>query len=170
MGLFDWFTGTKSPAAGVAAAAPAALKAALLAVNRGTAPFTVHEDTSGRADLVAEWKIVDAGWYEIFGKAKLEKVAKVLMRIDAEKKEVRSVDETWSVEWHAGVPRLSLSAEAFRGQKKSIEFGKAWGFTEELRPGEIYNYRFTTGELKTPLQKAVTESGWTWRGVAFGKL
>lgn len=35
------------------------------------------------------------------------------------------MDQEWSVEWQAGVPRLSLSAEAFRGQKTEISFGKA---------------------------------------------
>ncbi len=46
----------------------------------------------------------------------------------------------------------------------------AYAFTEELRPGVVYNYRFNTGEIKGPLQEAVTGAGWTWRGVAFGKL
>lgn len=41
---------------------------------------------------------------------------------------------------------------------------------ETLAPGEIYNYRFATKELKEPLQKAVAENGWRWRPVAFGKL
>ena len=31
---------------------------------------------------MAEWRIVDAGWYEIFAKANLEKAFKVLMRLD----------------------------------------------------------------------------------------
>jgi hypothetical protein len=30
--------------------------------------------------------------------------------------------------------------------------------------------RFSTKEMKSPLQQVVTESGWIWRGVAFGKL
>ena len=55
------------------------------------------------------------------------------------------------------------------GQKTEIEFGKAYGFIENLDTGEI-NYRFTTAELKGPLQRAVTAQGWQWRTVAFGKL
>lgn len=39
-----------------------------------------------------------------------------------------------------------------------------------LEPGRVYNYRFSTGELKQPIQDAVTSSGWTYRGIAFGKL
>jgi hypothetical protein len=170
MGLFDWITGTKKPANGVPLVSAAELKAALLAINRSTAPFVVHEGASGSADLVAEWRIVDASWYEIFARAKLTKVAKVLMRIDDAAKEVRSVDQMWSVEWRVGVPSMNLSAEAFRGQQTSIEFGTGYAFTEQLLPGQVYRYRFSTKELKSPLQQVVTENGWIWRGVAFGKL
>lgn len=147
-----------------------AVRAALLAVNRPTAPFQVRQGNAGEADLVAEWRIVDAGWYEIFAKAQLEKAFKVLMRLDEAAHEVRSVDQEWSVEWRAGIPQMSLSVSAFRGQQISVEFGKAYGFTETLAPGEIYNYRFATKELKEPLQKVVAAHGWRWRPVAFGKL
>jgi hypothetical protein len=155
----------------VGAPQPAAsVRAAILAVNRSTAPFTVRPGKPGEAELVAEWRIVDANWYEIFAKAHLEKAFKVLMRLDEAAHEVRSVDQEWSVDWRAGVPKLSLAASAFRGQQTSIEFGQAYGFTEKLSVGEIYNYRFATKELKEPLQQAVAAQGWRWRPVAFGKL
>jgi hypothetical protein len=148
----------------------AAVRDALLAINRPTAPFQIRPGDSDEPDLVAEWKIVDASWYQIFAKAHLEKAFKILMRLDDAAKEVRAVDQEWSVEWRAGVPQLGLAASAFRGQTMSIEFGKAYGFTEQLNVGEIYNYRFATSELKDPLQKAVAAVGWRWRPVAFGKL
>ena len=170
MGLFDWLTGTKRPAAGVAAKPLSELRAGLLAVNRPTAPFVVRDGAAEHVDLVAEWRIVDAAWIEIFAKAGLTKVFKVLMRLDAAKHEVRAVDQEWSVEWRAGVPALSLSAEAFRGQKVEVSFGSAYAFTEDGGYGQVYRYKFATAEIKGPLQKAVTDAGWTWRGVAFGKL
>jgi hypothetical protein len=92
------------------------------------------------------------------------------MRLDESKHEVRSVDQEFSIEWRAGIPDLKLQASAFRGQKTSIEFGKAYGFTEKLSIGEIYNYKFATKELKEPLRQAVAANGWRWRPVAFGKL
>jgi hypothetical protein len=147
-----------------------AVRAAILAVNRSSAPFEVRLGHAGEAELVAEWRIVDASWYEIFAKAGLEKAFEVLMRLDEAAQEVRSVDQEWSVEWRAGIPRMNLAASAFRGQQTSIEFGKAYGFTEKGTLGEIYNYRFATKELKDPLQKAVAAQGWRWRPVAFGKL
>ena len=170
MGLFDLLTGVKRPAAGVAPKPAAELRTALMAVNRPTAPFVVRDGAPEQCDLTAEWRIVDAKWYEVFAKAGLRKVFKVLMRIDPDKHEVRAVDQEWSVEWRAGVPQLSLAAEYFRGQKTEIEFGTAYAFTETLEFGQVYRYKFATGEIKPPLQKAVTDAGWTWRGVAFGKL
>jgi hypothetical protein len=170
MGLFDFLTGTKRPAAGVAPKSAAEVRAALVAVGRPTAPFVVRDGAAEKVDLVAEWRIVDAKWYEIFAKAGLTKVFKVLMRLDPQKNEVRAVDQEWSVEWRAGVPNLTLAASAFRGQQVSTEFGTAYAFTETLEFGQVYRYKFATKEIKTPLQKAVTDSGWTWRGVAFGKL
>ncbi|MBA8879536.1 hypothetical protein [Phyllobacterium myrsinacearum] len=170
MGLLDWISGAKAPKAGVAPVATSDLLAALLTINRTSAPFIIRKDNSGSTDLIAEWKIVDAGWYEIFGRAHLTKVARVLMRFDEAQKEVRSCDEMWTVEWHAGIPNLSASAEYFRGQQTSIEFGTGYAFTEELQYGQVYNYRFSTKELKSPLQEVVSEHGWRWRPVAFGKL
>ena len=120
--------------------------------------------------MIAEWRIADASWHEIFAKAHLPQAFKVLKRLDGAAKEVRAVDQEWSVEWRGGPPSLSLAASALSGQKTEIEFGKAYGFTEKLGVGEIYNYRFTTAELKGPLQRAVAGQGWQWRSVAFGKL
>lgn len=170
MGLLDFFTGTKRPAAGVAAKTPAEVRSALLAVNRPTAPFVVRDGAPEKVDIVAEWRIVDAAWYEIFAKAGLQRTFKILMRLVPDTHEVRAVDQEWSVEWRAGVPSLALAAEAFRGQKKEISFGSAYAFTESGGYGQVYRYKFATSEIKAPLQSAVLAAGWTWRGVAFGKL
>ena len=170
MGMFDWLTSTKKPAPGTPVKPPADMRTAILAVNRATAPFVIRDGKPENCDLVAEWKIVDAKWYEIFAKAGLKKVFKILMRLDPEKSEVRVVDQEWTVEWRAGAPVLSLAASAFSGQKQEIEFGKAYGFTEKGTLGEIYDYKFETSEIKKPLQDAVTGAGWAYRGVAFAKL
>lgn len=170
MGLFDIFTGTKRPKKGVAATSLNQVEAAILAVNRDSAPFQITKDDKGSCDLIAEWKIVDAKWYEIFAKAGLKKVFRIKMRLDNQSKEVRNMDEEFTVEWRAGVPNISLAVSGFKGQKSEVSFGTAYAFTEEFKPGQVYNYRFNSSELKTPLQEAVLAQGWTWRGVAFGKL
>ena len=170
MGLFDWLTGTKSAPAGVERQPVAELRRRLLEVNRDTAPFIIRDGAPEGVDLVAEWKIVDASWYEIFAKAGLERSFKVLMKFDEAAGDVRAVDQEWEVAWRAGIPELSLAASAFRGQKVEMSFGTAYAFTEQLAPGQVYNYRFSTKELKGPLIEAAQQAGWGWKGVAFGKL
>lgn len=170
MGMFDWLTGTKKPKPGVAPKSPQDVRQALLAVNRPSAPFVIRDGAQEQVDLVAEWRIVDATWYEIFAKAGLTKVFRILLRLDPAKQEVRAVDQEWSVEWAAGIPRLSLSTERFRGQKSEVSFGQGYAFTEEGPYGQVYRYRFNTGELKRPLKEATLGAGWAWRGVSFGKL
>ena len=142
----------------------------LLTLNRETSPYQIIDGASQNVDLIAEWKIVDAKWVEIFAKANLTKVFRIYMKFDAAKHEVRGKDEEFTVAWRAGVPSLSISATKFQGQMTSVEFGAAYAFTEELKPGVVYNYRFSTNEIKKPIQEAVTACGWAYKGVAFGKL
>jgi hypothetical protein len=142
----------------------------LLTLNRETAPYQILDGASQKVDLIAEWKIVDAKWYEIFAKANLTKVFRIYMKFDPAKHEVRGKDEEFTVEWKAGIPSLSLSVTKFQGQMTSVEFGTAYAFTEELSPGQVYKYRFSTNEIKKPIQEAVTACGWNYKGVAFGKL
>ena len=171
MGIFDWLTGNKAAPAGVARQPVATLRTALLAVNRDTAPFIIRDGAPEGCDLVAEWKIVDARWYEIFAKASVKKAFKVLMKFDEAKGEVRALDQEWTVEWRAGVPELSMAASFNRGQVNEVSFGTAYAFREEdLSFGKVYQYRFNSGELKGPLKEAAAANGWAWKGVAFGKL
>jgi hypothetical protein len=170
MGLFDWMTGSKPAPPGVPRLAVPALREHLLAVNRDTAPFTVRDGAPEGVDLVAEWRIVDAQWYEIFARAGIKRVFKVLMKFDATKGEVRAVDQAWEVEWRAGVPVLSAQAEGFRGQSWEKSFEAVYAFREDLSWGEVYSYRFDTDEIKKPLVAAARKAGWGWRGVAFSKL
>jgi hypothetical protein len=170
MRIFDWLTGTKRPAAGVAAKPAAEVRAALLAINQPALPFVVRDGAAEKVDLVAEWRIVDAAWHESFAKAGITKVFKILMRLDADARTVRAVDQEWSVEWRAGVPTLALAVQGFRGQKFEMSGGVRYGFKDKGGFGKVYGYNFSTGEMKTPLQNATTGAGWTWRGVTFGKL
>ena len=167
MGLFGF---GKKPDKNTTVLSVGQVRQRLLALNRESAPYQIAEGRSENVDLIAEWKIVDARWYEIFAKASLTKVFRIYMKFDEAKHEVRAKDEEYMVEWRAGVPSLSISATKFQGQKTSIEFGTAYAFTEELKPGQVYQYRFSTNEIKKPIQEAIAACGWTFKGVAFGKL
>lgn len=170
MGFFDFFTGTRAPPAGVTRTSTAELRKHILAVNRKTAPFVIRDGKKDGVDMIAEWRVVDAKWYEVFAKAGIKKVFKVLMRFDEANGEVRAVDEQWEIEWRAGLPTLTASGSATRGHKWEKSFEMVYAFREDGSYGEIYNYRFDTDEIKKPLREAVLAAGWGWRGVAFGKL
>jgi hypothetical protein len=154
MTWFDWLTGNKPAPSGVKRQSVAKLKAALMAVNRKSAPFKVRSGKAEEVDLVAEWKIVDAQWYEIFAKAGIKRVFTVLMKFDEAKGEVRAVDREYEVEWRAGEPILSLKGSAFRGRKWEKSFETVYAFRETVYAfredgsfGKIYDYRFDTSEI-----------------------
>ena len=142
----------------------------LLELNRSSAPYQIIDGRSEGVDLIAEWKIVDAKWYQIFAKAGLEKVFRIRMKLDSEKQQVRAKDYEYSIEWEAGIPSLSLSVSGFQGQKTSVQFGTAYAFTEELKPGQVYNYRFSTNEIKKPIKAVIEACGWKYKGIASGKI
>lgn len=165
MGLLDTLRGIKRPEEGVAPVPRAELERRLLALDHEQLPFSIHPD-DGKADLVAEWKIVDASWYEIFAKAGLEKSHRILLRFDEGDHEVRAVEESWDVEWRAGVPALSLSAEKFRGRTLgSRSFGKGYAFRgpDPRTFGEVYEYRFDVSEMKDPIVETILAAGWTFK-------
>lgn len=170
MGLLDFFTSTKRPASGTAVLPERIVREKLLGLNRPTAPYQLLDGSSEGVDIIAEWKIVDAKWFEIFAKAGLSKAFKIYMKFDETTHEVRAMDRELSIEWRAGIPAVSFAVSSFKGQQQSIEFGQAYGFTEQLEIGQIYNYRFATKELKDPIQGVVNGCGWAYKGVAFGKL
>ena len=146
------------------------LKSRLLGLNRPSAPYRISDGQSEGVDLVAEWKIMDPGWFEVFDDAKVEKVFRIYLKLDAEKSELRAQDREFTVSWSAGIPQLSLEKSAFKGQMTSIQFGTSCAFTETLAPGQVYKYRFNTNELKKPIQDLCTSCGWSYKGVSFGKL
>ena len=170
MGILDSLSSTKRPPPGTPVFPKDRLLASLQSLNRPTAPYHIVDGSGEKVDLIAEWRIVDAQWYEIFAKASLSKVFRIYLKLDESAHEVRAMDHEYSLAWSAGVPKLTIAASAFKGQVQSVEFGKAFAFTEKLETGEVYSYRFDTREIKKPIQDTVTQSGWIYKGVAFGKL
>ena len=137
MGLFDLFSGSKKPPAGTPVLSGDDVRARLMGLNRATSPWQIADGAAEKVDFIAEWKIVDAQWVEIFGKAGLSKVFRIKMKLDEAKHEVRAMDEENTVEWSAGVPSVKLAVSSFKGQQTSVEFGTAVAFTEELQPGVV---------------------------------
>ncbi len=170
MGLFDWFTGTKRPEGGVTPRSPQEVYQSLLAVNREDAPFVVHDGSPEGVDLISEWRIMDPAWHSYFSAFSMNKAYRIFMRLDPSKNQVRTVDHSWEVDWTKGFPQLIQGVEFERGQGKRFESVWTLERDENGKLGFHKKAGFSTDQLKSPLQKAVTDLGWTWRGVAVGKL
>ena len=169
MGLLDKLKGIKEPAPGVPPVPQRELQEKLLDLNDEQLPFSIESGPGGEeGDVVAEWKIVDASWYEIFAKANLEKSHTIRLGLSQKDNEVRVLEESREVEWRAGVPTLSASYEAFRGRtlvSKEYETVFAWKGPNPLDYGRVYEYSFDVSDMKDPIAEVVTGNGWTYRPV-----
>jgi len=109
MAFWDRFTSTRRPDPGAPACAPDHVRERILALNRPTAPFRIVDGQAEGVDFIAEWKIVDAQWYEVFARAGLEKTFRISLKLDEAAREVRSKDHEYTLAWSAGFPRLEAS-------------------------------------------------------------
>ncbi|ULR53716.1 hypothetical protein [Streptomyces deccanensis] len=170
MGLFDKLTGTKRPASGVTPRSESEVRAALLDLNRFDVPYVIRDGREDGPGLVAEWRILDPAWQTFFGRTQVSRVSQVRMRLVPEKNEVRSVDQEYEVTWVGDMPRLAAAAEARRGQGQTVSKSWTLGRGQDGRLEANETFTFDSFELKRPLQGAVLDAGWTWRGVITGKL
>ncbi len=174
MGIFskisDLLSSTQRPVAGTAVLPVSSLREKLLALNRDTAPFQLISGETEKVDLIAEWKVGKPDWRKIFESPEMQKTFRILLKFDQSVHEVRAVDREFAISWSADGASLTVAAEAFRGQKTEISFGGPALYSETLPNGQKMEYRFSSKELKKPLQELVTACGWTYKGVTFQKL
>ncbi|MFJ9825299.1 hypothetical protein ACIRSU_13150 [Streptomyces sp. NPDC101160] len=166
MGLLDRFTGTQYPDRGVAPLSAMEVRGALLAVNSADKPYVVRNGRPAeKADLVAEWRILEPAWRTFFLESRPEQSLKIKLRLVADKHEVRALDEQLEINWVEGTPRLATSAEYSRGQVTTTS--KRWTIERgaDGRRHLVEDFAFDTRQLKDPLREAVLGAGWTWRGM-----
>ncbi|MFB7849620.1 hypothetical protein ACFC34_21600 [Streptomyces sp. NPDC056053] len=173
MGLFDKLTGTRRPVDGVVPLPAHEVRAALLALGGPDVPWLVRDGAAEDADLVAEWRILEPAWRSFFLRTQVVELLRIRLRLVPDRREVRAVDRMWQVTWAGDVPRLALSAEAARGRVSTRSRNWTIGRGEDGEggdsgPAEVF--RADGSDLKDPVRDAVLAAGWTWRGVAFGKL
>ncbi|WP_030602064.1 hypothetical protein [Streptomyces fulvoviolaceus] len=170
MGLFDKLAGTKHPDDGLVPRSAEEVRTALLGVNRPDAPYVIRDGAAEDADLVAEWRLAEPVWQGIFVDSQLSRAVRIRMRLVPEDREVRVLEEGREVTRVGNPPQLKISGAYSRGPDRTVStrYTVKRGESGGLEATETF--RFDSSELRNPLQKAVLKSGWTWRGVIFGKL
>jgi hypothetical protein len=136
------------------------LRSLILNINDLDAPVMIQEK-NGR--LIATWKYVDAKWWELFAKAGLEQVYELHMKINADKKTVTMIDINKSVSWKAGPTQVRIRGGFFRGISTTYSIGKQWGIKENFELGKIYDYKFSSNEIKYPIMNTILRNGWDVR-------
>ncbi|MFD3613952.1 hypothetical protein ACFWWT_01635 [Streptomyces sp. NPDC058676] len=169
MGLFDKLTGTKRPDDGVAPRSADEVRAALLGVNRPDVPYVIRDGGPEGADLVAEWRMAEPAWQAVFVESQLSRAVRIRMRLVQGDHEVRALEEGWEVTRVGNPPTLKISGAYSRGPDRTVSrhYTVQRGDSGGVEATETF--RFDAAELRNPLQNAVLEAGWTWRGVVFGK-
>ena len=186
MKLFDALTSTKRPPKKTPVLSEAELSNRLIVINRDTAPFQIADGSDENVHFIAEWKLRDPRWTQVFSDAGVEDTIRIYLRLVPEKHEVRASDRRYTVSWKPSTeakvekeigqdPEATVEVTLFeishtRGQEFSLKIGGEPAYTETLESGQQRSYRFTAQELKGPIQEVVTACGWTYKGVAFGKL
>jgi hypothetical protein len=111
------------------------------AAAEGT-PYTVTETEDG-FDVALD--IVDAQWFGLFNKAGLKWL--YIHHVNLKGDGVYSItDESRRLEWVAGTPRISASAEVTKGRIVEFSKQKVWAFDENGDFGVQADYRFSSEE------------------------
>lgn len=145
MGIFTRLTGTRHPESGVVPRSATEVRAALLALGGPDVPYRVREAfAQEKADLAAEWRVEQLGLR-----------LKTRMRLDHQRREVRSLEEQWDAKERTYT----------RGQMSS--WSKEWTFERgpDGRRHWVETHRFNSSDMRNALRDTVLEAGWGWRGV-----
>ncbi len=136
------------------------VKTMILRIDHPDIPVQVTEKNGV---LRITWKYLDARWYEIMSKQGITESYTLRVALNEKKHLATLTDIKKSISWGKGLDFLRFGFFGFRGVSLDVEIGKAWGITECFRPGVIYNYRFTSSEIRNPVLNALLEAGWDVR-------
>ncbi|MEW2414291.1 hypothetical protein AB0953_11285 [Streptomyces sp. NPDC046866] len=157
--------GTRRPESGAPAIPTTELRAALLALNGTEVPFSVRDAGAEGSDLLAEWRVLEPAWGTGVSRRQVERTMKVWMRLLPKEREVRAMDEQWTVTRAGDPPGVTVGRERGRGPLRSVH--KEWVYEKgpDGRRRKVESFSLDTRDMKNPLRDTVTGAGWTWRGV-----
>ncbi len=157
------------PKAGVLPISREDLVGKLLAINDPKLPWQIKRGE--KEDLIAEWKIVDEKWVDMFAANRINRVHKLRFRFEPKNYTVHIQDVERNVAWRVGVdgrPQATLRASGARGINfYQYDWGASYGVIYKdgkLKVDFAYNYKFNLQEMKNPLIEIVVENGWIWKG------
>jgi hypothetical protein len=167
VGLIDKLTGTQHPESGVVPLSAAEVRTALFAVNRPDLPYRVRNALPAeKADLVAEWHVLEPAWGSGLSRRQVERTFKTRMRLVAAKHELRACDEQREVTRAGGPPGRVVSRKYGRGPKIiTVSWRGHYEQGPDGRRQRVEEFRFDSRDMRDRLQAAVLGAGWTWRGV-----
>ncbi|MEU8467934.1 hypothetical protein AB0F30_08380 [Streptomyces sp. NPDC029006] len=170
MGLFDKLTGTQHPPEGVPPVPGQELRSALLGLNQPEVPYVIRYGGGEQCDLLAEWRLTEPAWQQIFLQSQISHAVRIRMRLDHKEREVRALEEQWELS-RVGTPtRLQVTSEYTRGPSRTVSRQWTIGRGADGHVEATETFRFDSARMREPLRDTVLKSGWTWRGVVFGKL
>jgi hypothetical protein len=124
------------------------------AAAEGT-PYTVTKTEDG-FDVALD--IVDAQWFGLFNKAGLKRL--FIHHVESKDDGVFSItDESRSLEWVAGTPRIAASAEVTKGRVIGFSKQKVWAFDEHGDFGVQADYRFNSEEGRGLIEGVARQLG-----------
>jgi hypothetical protein len=101
--------------------------------------------------------IVDARWFELYRKVGLERTFVHHVKVDGS--EYTVTDDSRTLEWEAGEPRLGVTLERFVGRKYEFSFQKTIAITEEGRLDKVVDYTFSSEEGRKLIRRGAKDVG-----------
>ena len=138
----------------------AQLREKIMDINNYDVPVMVKQK---KKKLIVTWNYVNAKWYGIISKAGMDQVYELIIKFDDAKKTATLIDVHKKVSWGVDTGSAKLAASFFRGIDLSYERGIAYGIKDGFELGKIYDYKFTTSEIKDPVMNTILGSGWQVR-------
>jgi hypothetical protein len=148
------------------------VRSALLALNRAHRPYRLVALTD--TELKLDWTVVDASWYEFFGKVKLSMIYRARLLLRERDHEIRCHETLRSGEFFIGFRGLMPTSNwHFRYQSGMLNVvwsGVAYGIKKVFPPqiGQVYHFTLDTVRAKREIEEVAGSKGWSFRGVPCG--
>ena len=122
--------------------------------NAEGTPYVVTPTTEG-FDVGID--IVDARWFELYEKVGLSRT--FVHHVAVEGTTYTVTDDSRTLEWEAGSPRLGATVERFVGRKYELSFQKTVAVSERARVEQVVDYTFDSEEGRRLVRAAAKEQG-----------